>query len=173
MSLQVGYFFPVGGGHPDQGLPPMHGHSDQGLPGGDYISNTLPPPDVGMWPITPGIDNGLPDMPPGTIWPPIDHVPPGISGKTLVAVAIYSSSKGWRTHYVVLDNVQPDQGLPGHGHPDQGLPGERPNRPSNELPGRPPHASGQPVPGQPVSPSQGLPGSPTQPIQPTTPTPRR
>lgn len=167
MSLQVGYFFPVGGGHPDQGLP-GGGHVSNELPSHGHISNSLPNnPDVGIWPIGPGVDNGLPDMPPGTIWPPIDHVPPGISGKTLVAVAIYSSSNGWRTHYVVLDNVQPGNELPSHGHPDQGLPGERPNRPSNELPGRPPHASGQPVPGQPVSPSQGLPGS-----QPT-PTPQR
>ena len=150
-ELQFGLFYPMGGGgRPDQGLP-GYGHPDQGLPGSGHISNTLPPPDVGMWPIGPGIDNGLPDMPPGTIWPPIDHAPPGVGGKTVVAVAIYSSNKGWRTHYVVLENVRPGNELPGAPvRPGNELPGDQP-QPDHGLPaGRPPHASGQPVPPTPA-----------------------
>lgn len=130
------------GGHPGQGLPPMHGHPDQGLPGQPgHIANRPPgtehpggrPPQHGA-----GIpDNELPSTPPPTVAP----------GCTLVMVR---GPQG-RWEYAAIDPGQPPpkpiQGPPGHaGQP---------------LPGQPPHASGQPVPPQGQPPIAGQPLPPT------------
>jgi hypothetical protein len=156
-----------GEGHPDNELPGMEGPVDPGygIDLGAGIDNTLPEPPPGIWPppshtrpIVPiGPDNTLP-VQPGTIWPS-----PGRPNR-------------------------PDQGLPGGGHvsgqpvpggrPDQSLPGQ-PARPDNTLPsgkfwvvagipGRgwryvcvdPSLVPGMPLPGQPARPDQSLPAHP-------------
>ena len=67
-------------------------------------------------------DQGLPSLPPGTIWPPL---PAGVRGKFLVLVLIGGGGRGAHYRYAVIDaGLRPDQGLPGGRppHPDQGLP---------------------------------------------------
>ena len=139
MPYVRGYLNIVEGGHPDQGLPGG---------GGGQIDNSLPGSQ-------PGIDQGLPQPPPG-IWPP-----PSL-GNPIVP-------------------VHPDQGLPvqpgtiwpSPGRPDrpnQGLPGSG-ARPDQGLPGSQPQPD-QGLPGQPARPDQGLPGGSggdiSNPIQPRT-----
>jgi hypothetical protein len=115
-----------GEGHPDNELPGMEGPVDPGygIDLGAGIDNTLPQPPPGIWPppshgrpIVPiGPDNTLP-VAPGTIWPS-----PGRP-------------------------VDPGYGRPGGGpHPGGG-----------PMPGRPGHPSGQPVPGG-ERPDNTLPG---------------
>ena len=101
-----------GGEYPDQGLPGSPGYPHQAAR------------------CQPGIDNALPEPPPG-IWPPPSR------GNPIVPIG--------------PDNTLPVQ--PGTIWPSPG----RPARPDQGLPGRPPHASGQPVPGG-ERPDQGLPG---------------
>lgn len=87
------------------------------------------PPVVGGGPARPerptdpgfGIEEGgvgqLPELPPGTIWPPL---PPGVHGKFLALVLI-GSGRGVRYRYVVVDaGLRPGHPLPGH--PDTGGP---------------------------------------------------
>ena len=109
-----------GEGHPDNELPGMEGPTDPGYG-----------IDLGA-----GIDNSLPQPPPG-IWPPPSH------GRPIVPIG--------------PDNTLPVQ--PGTIWPSPG----RPPRPGHDLPGRPPHASGQPVPGDPTHPDQGLPSGGARP----------
>jgi hypothetical protein len=109
-----------GEGHPDNELPGMEGPTDPGYG-----------IDLGA-----GIDNSLPQPPPG-IWPPPSH------GRPIVPIG--------------PDNTLPVQ--PGTIWPSPG----RPPRPGHDLPGRPPHASGQPVPGDPAHPDQGLPSGGARP----------
>jgi hypothetical protein len=109
-----------GEGHPDNELPGMEGPVDPGygIDLGAGIDNTLPEPPPGIWPppshgrpIVPiGPDNTLP-VAPGTIWPSPGR-PPHVGGGPVV---------------------------------------------------RPPHASGQPVPGDPAHPDQGLPAGGARP----------
>jgi hypothetical protein len=109
----------------------------------------------------PMVPPGIPELPPGSIWPPLPpSIPPGKA-----VVAIYISGVGSR--WAVVDiperpegpEVEPPEGGE---YPDQGLPGGgRPTRP----PARPPTA-GQPLPptrpGIPPRPGQGLPPTPPQ-----------
>jgi|KBSMisStandDraft_5_1062788.scaffolds.fasta_scaffold684363_2 hypothetical protein len=113
---QLGYFWPVSGGHPDQGLPPgSPGSPDQGLPQPPSIwpPVTLPPlppgvwpnPPVGVWPphspsvpshpiyLPEGPDHTLP-VPPATIWPPL---PPGngIAGKGVILIWVVGVGYRW------------------------------------------------------------------------------
>jgi hypothetical protein len=117
---------PVGGEHPDQGLPGFPGHPDQGLPGGrpPHVGNRPP----GSWPGHPdqglpggggsGIpDNTLPPVPPPTLLP----------GWTLALVR--SADGKW--HYASLAPSSPPprplpEPIPPGGAPDQGLPPQPP-----------------------------------------------
>ena len=104
------------GNYPDNELPGMEGPIDPGygIDLGAGIDNSLPEPPPGIWPppsfgrpIVPiGPDNTLP-VQPGTIWPS-----PGRPNR-------------------------PDNSLPGSGgRPDNTLPGSQPG-PDNTLPGQP------------------------------------
>jgi hypothetical protein len=105
-QLQAGYFYPVSGGHPDQGLPPgVPGAPDQGLPQPPQIwpPDSLPPLPPGIWP-----------SPPVGVWPPTRPTVPSHP------IVIYPGHPGHRPPW---SPGHPDQGLPGApGHPDQGLP---------------------------------------------------
>lgn len=126
------------GSHPDNELPGMEAPVDPGygLDLGAGIDNTLPEPPPGIWPppshsrpIVPiGPDNTLP-VQPGTIWPS-----PGRPAR-------------------------PDQGLPGGGgHPGGGpMPGNPP-RPSQGLPGGPPGVPDNTLPSQKFWVVCGIPG---------------
>lgn len=70
---------PSTGPVPPGGLPPRPG---QGLPG--------EPPTAGQ----------LPELPPGTIWPPL---PPDVHGKFLALVLIGGMGHGYAYRYVVID----------------------------------------------------------------------
>jgi hypothetical protein len=100
------------GGEPGQGLP------EGGRPGRP-IFPVLPPwfhPGVGL-PIPPTVDHPivpvppgeegpghLPELPPGTIWPPINKpFPPDFGSKYLVAALIFVPGLGYRAHWVVVD----------------------------------------------------------------------
>jgi len=124
---QLAWITPVGGGHPDQGLPPgSPGAPDQGLPTppGIWPPDSLPPLPPGVWP-----------SPPVGIWPPTRPTVPSHP------IVIYPPRPG---HGLPPTPGHPDQGLhgsPGHpdqglppvaGHPDQGLPGSE--YPDNSLP---------------------------------------
>jgi hypothetical protein len=108
-----------GGNYPDNELPGMEGPVDPGYG-----------IDLGA-----GIDNSLPEPPPG-IWPPPSF------GRPIVPIG--------------PDNTLPVQ--PGTIWPSPG----RPNRPDNTLPGRPPHVGGGPMPGG-ERPDNTLPGQPARP----------
>jgi hypothetical protein len=174
------------GARPDQGLPgrPPHvgnrppgsypGRPDQGLPwpgrpvdpgygveegGGEAGQLPIYPVDPEHPEVTPPmVPPGLPELPPGTVWPPL---PPSVPPGKAIAV-IWISGVGSR--YAVIDiperPVDPDYGV-GEEHPDQGLPGrpERPARPDQGLPpgGRPPHVGARPPGTAPPRPGQGLP----------------
>jgi hypothetical protein len=104
---QLGYFFPVGGGHPDQGLPGGGGPVDPGYgvdaPDQIWPPDSLPPLPPGVWP-----------SPPVGVWPPTRPTRP--------------------SHPIVIYPGRPSHGLPGApGHPDQGLPGS-PGHPDQGLP---------------------------------------
>jgi hypothetical protein len=102
---------------------------------GEFPDNSLPGapayPDIGGPGAQPGIDNSLPEPPPG-IWPP----PSG--SRPIVPIG--------------PDNTLPV--APGTIWPSPG----RPARPDNSLPGVPPHPGGGPMPGNPPRPDAGLPG---------------
>jgi hypothetical protein len=120
MSLQpqIGYFIPVGGGHPDQGLPGIERPVDPGYGvGGDQV---WPPPSLP--PVPPGI---WPDHPPVGVWPPQR---PTIPTNPIVI------HPGRPSHGLPPSPGHPDQGLPpSPGHPDQGLP-PIDAHPDNSLP---------------------------------------
>jgi hypothetical protein len=129
-------------------------------------------PDQGL---PPEVPPGLPELPPGTIWPPL---PPSVpTGKALAVVYISGVGARWAVidiperperpvdpDYGVDEGEQPSPQPPRPGQrpprPDQGLPGQRPPRPDQGLPptgGRPPRPD-QGLPGQrPPRPDQGLP----------------
>jgi hypothetical protein len=163
-----------GGGRPvdpGYGVEGPEGHPDQGLPvypiDPEYPDQGLPP----------SVPPGLPELPPGAVWPPL---PPSIPPGKAVAV-IYISGVGSR--WAVIDvperperperPVDPDYGVDEGeqpetqppGRPGQGLP--RPPRPEGGLPerpgqGLPPQRPGMPE--RPERPGQGLP--PTRPTPP-------
>jgi hypothetical protein len=145
------------GGRPvDPGWGVEEGHPDQGLPVYPIDPEN---PDQGLPPMVPP---GLPELPPGAIWPPL---PPSIPPGKALAV-IYISGVGSR--WAVIDvperperPVDPDYGV------DEGeQPETQPPRPGQGLP-RPP-TGGRPErperPDLPVRPGQGLP--PTRPTPP-------
>jgi hypothetical protein len=147
----------VGGGRPDNSLPP-------GFP---PIGDTLPEPPPGVWPpLTPSapIQPAHPiaghPVPPGTIWPPVHppHPDQGLPGGRPPHVSGGPAPGGGR----------PDNTLPGGPvRPDQGLP-------SNTfwivagIPGvgwryvcvDPSLTVGYPLPSVPARPDQGLPPTP-------------
>jgi putative peptidoglycan lipid II flippase len=179
-GVDPGYGIPGGGRPPHVGNRPpgswggFPGHPDQGLPGGGWGGRPVDPgygvegggeagqlpvfpvdpehPDQGL---PPEVPPGIPELPPGTIWPPL---PPSIPAGKAIAV-VWISGVGSR--YAVIDiperPVDPGYGV-GEEHPDQGLPPTRP---------RPPTA-GQPLPptGRPPRPGQGLPRPPGAPPRP-------
>ena len=110
MKPQIGFFYPIGGGHPDQGLPGSEGPVDPGY-GVEAPDRVWPP--ISLPP--------LPPLPPG-VWPnpPVGTWPP--------------SRPGIPSHPIVIYPGHPSQGLPiAPGRPDQGLPGS-PGRPDQGLP---------------------------------------
>jgi hypothetical protein len=200
------------GGHPDQGLPgrpPRPGNRPPGsFPGFPDRPGHLPSrpgwggvdpgygvdeeagipvypvdpeqPDQGL---PPEVPPGIPELPPGSIWPPL---PPSIPpGKALAVIYISGVGARWAVidvperpqrpvdpDYGVDEGEQPETQPP---HPDQGLPGGRPPRPERpERPERPPVA-GQPLPPhRPTPPAGGVGGRPPQrPTPPGMPQPKR
>jgi hypothetical protein len=141
--------FPGEGGPPDWGIE-GGGDIDQGLPGRPErparpIFPTLPPwlkPGVGLpipptpeYPMVPIPPSGnLPELPPGTVWPPLrPEFPPDFGNKYLVAALIWVSGKGYKAHWVVVD-LDSRPGKP----PEWGLPeGERPEVEPPEHPEHP------------------------------------
>jgi hypothetical protein len=147
-------------GAPDEGYPPdwgleEGGEIDQGLPGrpdrpAHPIFPSLPPwlkpgvglpipptPDYPMVPVPPqGEKPGhLPELPPGTVWPPIrPEFPPDFGNKYLVAALLWIPGKGYKAHWVVVD-LDSRPGKP----PDINLPeGEQPEVDPPEHPEREP-----------------------------------
>jgi hypothetical protein len=174
-------------GAPDQGLPGWGGERPGNRPPGSFpgYPSTGPvrpgrPVDPGygieeggtgqlpVWPVDPEspdqglppeVPPGLPELPPGTVWPPLPpSVPPG---KALAVIYISGVGSRW----AVLDiPVRPERPVdPDYGIDEGDTPPARPGpplRPGQGLPptGRPPTA-GQPLPptGRPPRPDQGLP----------------
>jgi hypothetical protein len=138
---------PVGGGHPDHGLPGSPGHPDQGLPGGPlYPSHGLPgmPPHVSNRP--PG--SGNPAFPDNTL----PSVPPPVVLPGYTVVMIRTADMKW--HYAVVKPgqapIQPlPEPIPPGGIPDQGLPPQPPvaTQPPfpGQLPSGPPTAQPKPA----------------------------
>jgi len=123
LQPQVGYFIPLGGGHPDQGLPGSERPVDPGY-GVEAPDRVWPPPSLP--PVPPGI---WPDHPPVGVWPPQR---PTIPSHPIV---IHPGRPG---HGLPPSPGHPDQGLPpSAGHPDQGLPPSD-LHPDQGLPGTPP-----------------------------------
>ncbi len=141
MPYVRGFLNIVEGGSPDNSLPGG---------GGGYPDNSLPGNQ-------PGIDNSLPEPPPG-IWPPpslgnpIVPVDPGFGGGIPVQPGTIWPSPGRPN--------RPDNSLPGSGA-----------RPDHGLPPSPGHPGGGPMPGG-ERPDNTLPGGQggeiTNPIQPKT-----
>jgi hypothetical protein len=139
------------------------GHPDQGLPGGGGEAGQLPVypidpehPDQGL---PPEVPPGLPELPPGAVWPPLPpSVPPG---KALAVIYISGVGSRWAVIDVPERPEGPEVSPPeGEEHPDQGLPGRpgAPPRPGQGLPRPPaPPRPGQGLPPAPARPGQGLP----------------
>jgi hypothetical protein len=140
---------------------------DEGAESGQLPVYPIDPesPDQGL---PPEVPPGLPELPPGSVWPPLPpSVPPG---KALAVIFISGVGSRWAVIDVPVRPerpTDPDYGV-GEEHPDQSLPGGRP--------GRPPTA-GQPLPptrpGIPPRPGQGLPPSRPAPGQPLPTPPER
>ena len=113
-----------GEGHPDNELPGMEGPVDPGygIDLGAGIDNTLPEPPPGIWPppsharpIVPIIDNTLP-VAPGTIWPTPGR-PPHVGGGPVVRPPHVGGGP-----------------MPGGGQVDNTLPGGQGGSVDNTLP---------------------------------------
>jgi hypothetical protein len=79
-ELSLGFFFPVSGGHPSQGLPPSYGggYPSHGLPGtGEAPSHPIALPPPGQ---------------PGSPQHPIAGVPPETPGSVPIYVVVMTSS---------------------------------------------------------------------------------